>query len=346
MNLSTTLSAEALLAIPLSAPERLFTGDEKRARREFRTLASLWHPDRNSCLKAAEVFQHLHQLYKAALRELQGGVWRTSEWLTLWGLDGTCHEIRYRWERPFELGRLFISANAVTWLVEKEYADLFHNAVAAISALRFADQNMAAEMRPNLPEVLAHFETRTYFVLILRKAPDLLPLRETLNYFSGRMDARHTAWVISSLLNLACYLDYAKLTHNAISTDSYFVSPQRHSGALLGGWWYAVRQGQQMKAAPAITMQYVPYAVMRHQRSDIRTDLELVRALGRELLGDITGMRLARDKAAPPSLLEWLRTPATSSPIDEYQTWQCQVLQESFGERRFVRLNLSMTDLP
>ena len=78
---------------------------------------------------------------------------------------------------------------------------------------------------------------------------------------------------------------------------------------------------------------------------DIRTDLELVRVVGRALLGDVSGARLARDKAAPPAMLDWLCLPASGAPLQEYQTWQGQVLKASFGERRFVRLDVSVNDL-
>lgn len=345
MNHLATLSAESLLAIPLSAPERLFAGDEAQARQEFRTLVSIWHPDRCRQAEATEVFQHLNRLYDAATDKLQRGIWQTADLLTLRAKDGTRYEISYRREHEFELGRLFIGTETVTWLVGKEHADLFQNALAVINGLPFADRRMAAEIQPALPEIAAWFETSDHLALVMRKAPDLLLLRDMLDHFGGQMDARHVAWIISSLLNLVCYLDYAKLAHNAILSNAVFISPQQHSSALLGGWWYAVRQGQPMRAAPAMTVQYAPPDAIARKRGDLRTDLELVRAVGRELLGDISGARLARDKAAPQPMLDWLRLPAGRSPLHDYQTWQRQVLKASFGERRFVKLNLSTTDL-
>jgi hypothetical protein len=80
-------------------------------------------------------------------------------------------------------------------------------------------------------------------------------------------------------------------------------------------------------------------------RADFRTDLELVRAIGRELLGDITGVRLARDSAAPRAMIDWLRLPASDDPIEEYRTWRTQVLHDSFGARRFVELPLTQSDI-
>lgn len=345
MNNVTTLSAEALLAIRPSEPERLFTGDEDTAKQEFRALAAIWHPDRSPDAGTTEVFQHLSRLYEAAIRKLRGGIWQTPGLLVLRATDGATYKIRYRKEREFELGRLFIGNEIVAYVVGQEQSDLFQNALQTLNRLPCANARMAVEVGRYLPEIVRHFETGDSRVLVLRKTPDRVLLRDVLDHFGGSMDARQVAWIISSLLNLACYLDYARLAHNAILAETYFISPPQHGGALLGGWWYAVRQGERMRAAPAATVRYAPFDVMDRQRGDIRTDLELIRALGRELLGDASGVRLAREKAAPQPMLDWLRLPASGSPLQEYQTWQRQVLKNSFGERRFVKLEVSAEDL-
>ena len=345
MNTVTTLSAAALLAIELSEPERLFTGDEEIAKQEFRVLAARWHPDRCPDAGTTGVFQHVNRLYEAAVRKLRGGIWHTPGLLVARATDGVTYQIRYRRERAFELGRLFIGREITAWVVRREHADLFRNALEIINRLPCADARMAVEVGRYLPEIVRHFETGDGWVLVLRKTPDLVLLRDVLDHCGGRLDARHVAWIISSLLNLACYLDYARLAHNAILTDAWFISPPRHSGALLGGWWYAVRQGEPMRAAPATTVQYAPFDVLDRKCGDSRTDRELIRALGRELLGDVTGVRLARDRAAPAPMLDWLRLPAGDSAIHDYRTWTNQVLKASFGERRFVKLEITTDDL-
>ncbi len=345
MNDVTALSAEALLAIRLSEPERLFTGDEAGAHQEFRALAARWHPDRCPDAGTTSVFQHVNRLYDAALRKLRGGIWQTPGLLVLRATDGTTYKIRYRKERAFELGRLFVGGEIVAYVVAKEYADLFENALQVIDRLPCADSRMAAEIGSYLPEIVRHFEIDEGWVLVLRKTPDQVLLRDLLDHCGGRLDARHVAWIVSSLLNLACYLDYARMAHNAILADTWFVSPPQHAGALLGGWWYAVRQGERMQAAPAATVQYTPFEVMDRRRGDIRTDLELIRALGRELLGDATGLRLEREKAAPQPMLDWLQLPAGDSALRDYQIWMNRVLKDSFGERRFVKLAVSAEDL-
>lgn len=345
MNDMTALSAEALLAIPLTEPERLFTGDADIAKQEFRALAARWHPDRCPEAGTTGVFQHVNRLYDAATRKLRGGIWHTPGLLAARATDGATYPIRYRQERAFELGRLFIGREIVAYVVALDHADLFQNAIQTLHRLPCANTRMAAEVGRYLPEIIRQFETRDGWVLVLRKPPDLVLLRDVLDRCGGGMDARHVAWVISSLLNLACYLDYARLAHNAILTDTWFISPPQHNGALLGGWWYAVRQGEPMRAAPAVTVQYAPFDVLDRKCGDSRTDRELIRALGRELLGDITGVRLARAKAAPSPMLDWLRLPAADSALHDYRTWMNRVLKDSFGERRFVDLAVTTDDL-
>ena len=340
----TELTAEQLLAAPLTEPERLFSGDEETLKQEFRALAARWHPDRCPNDVTTEVFQHISRLHQVALQKLRGGIWQTPGLLRLKATDGASYKIRYRKERTFELGRQFIGKEIVSYVIENDYTDLFDNALAIIRRLPCADPRMAAEISRYLPEVVGHFMTKKGRVLVLKKAPDQVLLRDLLDHLGGQIDARHAGWMISSLLNVACYLDYAHLAHNAISIDSIFVSPAQHSGALLGGWWYALRQGELMQAAPTITADYAPFEVMRSRRGDIRTDLELIRAVGRQLLGDISGMRLSREKAAPPPMLDWLQQPAQGRAICDYQTWN-QVLKDSFGKRRFVELNVSLADL-
>jgi hypothetical protein len=341
MNTLINLSAEALLAIELSKPEHLFTGDEEVAKQEFRALAARWHPDRQPDAATTAVFQHLNQLYETAVKKLRGGIWQTPGLLMLRATDGATYKIRYRKQHDFELGRCVIGREIVAYVVEKEYSDLFDNALSVFARLPCADGRMAAEMSRYLPEMVRYFDTDDHQVLVLKKTPDLVLLRDLLEHLGGRMEPRHVAWIISSLLNVACYLDYAGLAHNAILSDTWFVSPAQHTGALLGGWWYAVRQGQPMLAAPAATVEYAPFTVIEQKQGDRRTDLELIRAIGRELLGDASGLRLVDDNTVPPLMRDWLMQSAQLTAVEDYQLWMNEVLKRSFGKRRFVVLDVA-----
>jgi hypothetical protein len=342
-----TQTAAALLAIPDDCPERLFAGSADDVRNAYRRLAMQWHPDRCRDPDAHAVFRHIRRLYDAATQRMTRGDWAGRGPLTLTAVDGRTYEINYLRRHPFELGTMYVASTVVAFVIDDAHADLVRRAECAIAGLRYADDGIRRQVACHLPSYpfAGAFRTDAAHVIVMRKRSDLLLLRDVLEHFGERLDPRHVAWVVSSLLNLCCYFQYAGITHNALSPDTCFISPPQHSVAVLGGWWYAAQTGERMVAAPAGTIAWAPHDLMDTGRGDLRTDLELVRAIGRELLGDITGMRLARDSAAPRAMIDWLRLPALDDPIEEYRTWRTQVLHDSFGARRFVELPLTQSDI-
>lgn len=342
-----TLSASALLAMPEDRPERLFEGSLDEIKKAYRQLAMKWHPDRSGDPRALAVFQHIGRIYESAEQRIALGDWPGRGTVTLAAVDGKVYEINYLRRHRFELGSLYLAGSVAAFVVERGHADLVRHAERTIQGLRFVDARMRAQVAGFLPAYpfAGSFQTADAWVIVMRKTPRLLLLRDVLEHFHGRLDPRHVAWVVSSLLNLCCYFQHAGITHNALSLDTCFMSPTEHGVAILGGWWYAAGMGEPMLAAPAATLDWAPHDLLVSRRADIRTDLELVRAIGRELLGDITGTRLARDSGAPAAMIDWLRLPASSDPIDEYRTWRTRVLHDSFGARRFAELPLTQSDI-
>jgi hypothetical protein len=352
-----TLSAGKLLGIPEVEPERLFSGDAGTAKSEFRRLAMRWHPDRNRNDPAAEnVFTHVDALFKNAIRKIETGGWHEpavkiedeeANVLVLRADAGRrpLKRIRYRKHAPFELGDCYIGRTIVAYVVKNDYADLFENACRVIAGFRYGSSAMRDEVCRSLPSIETVFYSGDRCVMVVRKAPDLICLRDVLDHVGGRLDPRHVAWIGSTLYNLACYLAWAHLTHNAFSLNNYFISPPDHTGALLGGWWYAKPEGAKLEALPAPTRRYCPPDVLRDKRADGRTDLELVRAIAREVLGDGSGMRLAAERSAPPQMIDWLRHPTTGCAVADYRQWSETILPASFGKRRFTRLELSASDI-
>ncbi len=335
------LTADDLLGIPDAEPERLFTGEAPVAHAEYRALAARWHPDRNAGDDLAErVFKHVNVLYALAEKKLASGDWRIPGLLVLRGTDGKTRRIRYQRHHPFELGDLYVGPTVVAFVLRPDNADLFENARRAIAGLGFADSAMRDQFARYLPNVRATFTTARGPVLVLAKTPDVVLLRDLLDHLGGRIDPRHAAWILSSLQNLCCYLahrspQHTPLAHNAIALDTVFVSPKHHSALLLGGWWYAVPLGTPLLALPARSHACAPPDVVAAKTADVRVDLELTRALGREMLGDPSGVRLPLDATLPKPLVTWLRHAARPDPFEEYRRWE-KTRDTAFGPRRFV----------
>jgi hypothetical protein len=333
-----TMTAQDILMC--TEPGEIFSEDAARIKEEYTRLAKLWHPDYNgNSAESNEVMIKINALYERAMELILAGKWRKPGFLRLRCRDGKVRELKYRKEAAFELGTMYICDTVVVYIVQSRFKDLYINAEQRIKSLRYADANMRAEMAKSLPVIISQFETLDVQLgMVVKKDPDMLLLDDVLSYYNGRMPDRHAAWILGTLYNLACYLEYTGITINAITTGTYFISPKGHCGTLLGGWWYAVPEGAGMLAVPKKIYDILPPDVMNTKRGSIQTDLEAIRLIGRELLGDRTGMRLG-DYGVPGPLAAWLRGACTGSAFEEYAGWG-RVLDESYGERKFVAMDL------
>lgn len=340
----TALQSREILTIPLHEPERLFSkGDLDSCKAEFQILAKRWHPDRES--GSADVMAHINQLYDNAKEHIAKGVWRTPNVFEITTTDRHTYRMRYHVARPFELGDVYIGSHLVAYYIRKDFEDLATSADHIIHRLRFASDAMRAEVIRYLPSWKGAYETADGRVVVLQKSPDHLPLRDVLTHLGGRLDPRHVAWVMSRLCNLACYLEWAEIVHGDISIDNYFISPSGHVGSLIGGWWYARYAGTKLVALPRRTMDTISTKVLAAKIADFSIDLEMVRATGRELLGDPAGSRLQTMSDVPRPFANWLRLPPAGTAVATYKDWYDKVVLDSFGPRKFVELNVSAGDI-
>jgi hypothetical protein len=339
----TALTADDILAIPVTDPERLFREpDEDFIKKATRALSMKWHTDRNPDPRAGDVFDRVQKLNEEAGKKLELGTWEIPGLFQFTGKDGTPFEMRHARKLEVDVGHMYVGRNAVAFRIEDANLDLLENAERQVACLTYANDAMRSEFARYFPDVARKVETATGAVWVLNKTPDVLLLQDVLDHYKGKMPPRHAAWVISRLLNIACYLEMqGKVAHNAIGPDTVFISPQYHSACLLGGWWFTTGLGQPMKAAAQRMMLCAPPAVLQKKVGDNRTDMEMIKALGRELLGDTTGVRLAQDLAVPPALVDWLQLSTHQSAVATYREWQDRVLIDAFGARKFVEMNIT-----
>jgi hypothetical protein len=337
----TTLTADDILAIPEDAPERLYSS-AATAEKEARKLNQKWHPDHNSHPRAGDVFTLLRKLQAEAKRKLAEGTWETPGLLSIRSTAGAQFELRYSRKVALEVGTMYVGRTVVAFDIPFGNLDLLEDAERQIARLTYANDAMRNEFARYFPETAKKVETATGALLVLKKSPGQLLLQDVLQFYKGKMPAVHVAWVLSRLLNIACYLEMqGKVSHNAIGPDTVFISPAEHTAHLFGGWWFATSLGAPMKAASQRVMLCAPPAVLQKKVGDTRTDMEMIQALGRELLGDPTGVRLANDSSVPRALVDWLQLSTHQSAVATYKDWQSRVLIEAFGPRKFVQMDLT-----
>ncbi len=327
--------ASEILAI--KSPGMLFNAMSIDA--DYKQLAKEWHPDISKDPLAPDVFIYIKKLYEAAKEDVRNGIWKFSDNIHLKDTTSSrTYQISYKTHHSFELGDCYISDTIIAYIISPQYKDLVENATKTIKAFKFSSDKMKIEVAKYLPQIIKEFQTSVDHVIIIRKTPDLLLLSDIIDKISIIKDKdRHVAWIISTLLNLNCYLEYAGIAHNNISLDTYFISPKFHSGALLGGWWYASQIGSRIRAVPPSTYKLLPPKVMTSKIADGSVNQELVRALGRELLGNVVGIKLKG--SAPDPMVDWLRTSFSGTAFEDYKTWG-EVLTKSFRKRRFVEMEI------
>ena len=256
---------------------------------------------------------------------------------------GKTRTIKYKKKSAFELGAMYVGDLFVTYEVSLKHRALFDNYVTTVKSFSYASDRMKTEVERYLPHVAETIETSDNLYAVVNKTDDLLLLRDVLEYFHGKIPIKHAMWVQSTLHNLLCYLQYAGLSHNDISPDTYFVSPKHHSGALIGGWWYTTKYTSHLKIVPARSYAFLSPITKANKITTGVLDSELVRAIGRELLGDKAGIRLAKNSSVPEPVSSFLMSVAPKDHVQDYTEWR-KVLDKSF-EKRYEKLTLTSTDL-
>jgi len=344
MALLETLTASQILAIAPTEPERLFSGDPASLRQEFAVLAKCWHPDRNGCSEAAKVMERVVALRDAARRKLAVNEWCAPCVVRIDTPTGDSFVLKVKRRHEFELGEMAVAINRVAFLVEKEHTTLFESGLRRIKEIRYPDARIRGDLAKFMPDVQGVYETAKYQVAIIAKTEDAILLKDLIAYVGGKLPPKHTAWVVSSLLNLACFFEVTGLTHNAISPETIFVTAKHHAVYVLGGWWYAAPIGGRIELLPEMTYALMPRSMATSKRADIRLDLESIRAVGRTILGDSTGLGLVGREDLPKPMTNFLRLPSSGSAIEDYRAWG-KALKDSFGPRRFMELPISSRDV-
>ncbi|MCF1461747.1 hypothetical protein FS827_10460 [Agrobacterium vitis] len=331
-------TADEILAIPVNEPERLFQAPDQITG-QYHRLAKLWHPDHAGGQR--DVFEHLTLLRDEANLHVSQGRWQVPGLLELAG-----RKIRYFKSYPFELGTAYVGNSIIAYVVEKDFLSLAHRAEAAIRGLTFANDRMATEMLLRLPQIKSAFDTdQGQRVLVMEKPAGLVRLSDLISHFGSKVDPRHVAWVMSDLLNTACYLgSFRQLAHAGLCTDTVFISPKGHVAVILGGWFYSTPLNEPLVVLPEWTDQLLPAAARNTERASGAIDLELIRGIGREMLGETSGASIGEDNAIPQAMRDWLQRPSGLDAKDEYRAW-IKALEDSFGARRFTELSVNASDV-
>ncbi|WP_195988574.1 J domain-containing protein [Clostridium sp. D53t1_180928_C8] len=304
-------------------PYELFSDDIEDIKSKYVELMKVYHPDLNGKKKEyIEITNKINNLYKQAEKNIAKGVWEKPGFIRLKCIDGKYYTMNFRISHIFEIGRMYIGNEEILYLINDKNEKMAINAINKLNNIKYSNIEMKKEFDNYLPQIKKSFRTIGGEVgIVVKKDEDLILLRDLMTYCNGKIPINTVSWILNSLYNIACFLSFNGLTHNGITLDSYFVSIKKRYGALLGGWWYAIKEGKNILGVPKDISSLISYDMKNNKIATSKLDLEAIRLLGKTLLGDKKGILLSMDINIPNNLMVWLEENSSDNPFDEYINW-------------------------
>lgn len=311
----------------------IFTNDASAAKSEYRQYVKEFHPDVCKDIRANDCIIRLNLLYKEAQQHFVKGTWEESDTVVFHLKDNSALHMQYISSRAFELGKMYIGKKKIVYVISAQNKK-YTNGIISNVPIKFTSTAMKDEFSRYLPRNITTSEDQDGNSIIqLENSNDELPLSDVLDYYNGAIQDRHVAWIISRLCNFACFIQHNHLAHNGLTVENCFINPGSHQIRIQGGWWYAAPIGTKMIGVSKQVYNVMPVSIKSDKQSSIETDLECIKQIGRTLLGK-EGM-----KAAPSDFITWLKSGACNNAIENFNSWNA-VLNRSYGERRFVKMEL------
>ena len=318
----------------------LYPYGEEQVKAKYKELVKDWHPDTNNNPDALSVFTKITELYNKALELLENGQWEKTNYILISKDNGRKIAFNYDTYFDFELGTCYVSKTKIVYILGNDKEKYYNNAIRRINSLRYKDNKMKDDLSRFFPEIFQTFKAANgEFVIVLNKAEDVYPLKNVYEYFGERIDDRHVAWIISRLCNLTCYLQFSGLVHNGININSCFVSPKDHSILLMGGWWYTTKEEESMIGTTKDIYSIMSVSSKGSKKSSSLTDLESVKLLGRQLLGETNCRKLSLDNSVPKPFINFLTGGSGNNLYEEFTKWD-KALEDSYGERKFINMEI------
>lgn len=195
------------------------------------------------------------------------------------------------------------------------------------------DTEMAKAFRFNLPPLHKKIGSGLYEIVYPEgdSTSEYHSMRSIIKQYNGKVDPKHVAWMVSSLMNLNClFKKVLKISYNAFIIDNLIVDVANHEVIPVAGKHYISKAGQPIEMLPAELSRY---------SSDVSLiDAKSIRKIAFDLIGCKSTLELRRSKEIPKEMVDWLLLNSPMQPVEEYANWK-KVLERCFGPPNFIKLS-------
>lgn len=295
-------------------PEDLFGTDDENARREYRRLAAVLHPD-VAGPDATVAFQKLSELYEwhRTGTKPKGA---NQIILTTKKRSYVLGDLKYQGDVANLYGGVFDDEGTPAQVLLKMPRDPNDNdlLVAEAQALKVIRDDVDDKWAAFFPYLVESFRHQDKATNQRRRVNAIAPLdgfytlAEVLKAYPDGIDSRDVAWMWRRLLTALGVAHDAGLVHGAPTLDNILIHPEKH-GLVLADWCYSVKEGEPLTAVPESNKAAYPLADITDKAPvtgalDMfvahRTILRLLRrGAPKQYVAFIAGVSQARPKTRP-----------------------------------------------
>jgi hypothetical protein len=267
----------------------LFGASEaKGARKEYRRLARLVHPDmftKNAEKeRAAQAFARLNLLWES-MSTTNGGPTKSNTVKTrrheyvIEGEVGT-DDIFTTFAASYDAG---YEHCLIAVAKDPQDNDLASARSDALRKLKNAPDSYSMYY-PDLVESFRYRQAGIDHPACAEKVPEgFRPLTDVLKAYPQGIDGKDVAWMFRRMLVALGNAHDLGLIHSAPFLEAFLIHPQMH-GVILTGWQYSVPTGESLKAVPSSHKSAYPPSALSKEPVDYRLDIKISANAACELL--------------------------------------------------------------
>lgn len=246
------MAPEEALVKDARSPALVFgrEADERQARREYRRLARMLHPDAGG---DSDLFARLQQLWDRAQEQFQAGTYgrdlklQGAEYEFLLGDQIARGDVATLYVASYDGGHA-----AVKIPRSPKHSSLMQNEARALRRLHGEGDKKYRAYAPQLIDAFRYKDADTgarRVVNALQPLDGFYTLREVREAYPIGLDSRDMAWMLRRLLVAIGWAYEVGLSHGAVTPDHVMIHPEKH-GVVLVDWTLAGSVGDKLAYRP------------------------------------------------------------------------------------------------
>lgn len=307
----------------------------------YKKLINYWHPDKQNT-SDSNIFIRVRNAYKKVNHvNLQKLTFKNNT-------NNKEYEVTYKYKKAISIGNYYVGEKFILYEINKNCFDLYNNYLKTIENLKYHNISMEKEFSQyiNKNQIFTENKNETNYIL-LNKESDEIILQDLINYYKLKnqiINPKHVAWIISSMLNNACFIKYNNLVYSSFLPENYLVNIKKHTGHL-NFWFFTNILNEKIKFLSKQALDNIGSSILNQKITKSSIDLDLIKYSAMKMLGAHNSITLKQNKEIPVDLINWIISPSEEDVFNEYKNWQNKVLINSFGIRKFEKLDLPISDI-